>query len=134
MWEAWLGKVLTLDQLKRRRFSLVNRCYLCGEAEENIDYLLIHCLKIRTLWSSLLTALDIAWVTPLMTKDVIISWNKILLRKDDHKISRATFCCLFWAIWKEINKVVFEDEQFSLSKLKKKICIFLVFLGKIGHL
>ena len=70
------------------------------------------------LWSSLLTALDIAWVTPLMTKDVIISWNKIPLRKDDRKISRATLCSLFWAIWKERNKVVFEDEQFSLSRLK----------------
>ena len=55
---------------------------------------------------------------PLMTKDVIISWNKIPLRKDDCKISRAILCCLFWAIWKERNKVVFEDEQFSLSRLK----------------
>ena len=91
-----------------------NRCYLCGEEEENIDHLLIHYLKIRTLWSSLLTALEIAW----MTKDVIISWNKIPLRKDDCKISRATLCCLFWSLWKERNKVVFEDEQFSLSKLK----------------
>ena len=77
-----------------------------------------HCLKIRALWSSLLTALDIAWVTPLLTKDVIISCNKIPLRKDDRKILRATLCCLFWAIWKERNKVVFKDEQFSLSKLK----------------
>ena len=97
VWEAWWGKVLTLDQLNRRGFSLPNRCYLCGEEEENIDHLLIHYLKIRTLWFSLLTALDIA-CTPLMTKDVIISWNKIPLRKDDRKISRATLCCLFWAI------------------------------------
>ena len=79
-WEAWWGKVLTLSQLKRRGFSLANRCYLCGEEEDNIDHLLTHCLKIRILWSSLLTALDIAWVPPLMTKDVIISWNKIPLR------------------------------------------------------
>ena len=109
---------MTLDQLKRRGLSLAKRCYLCGEEEENIDHLLIHCLKIRTLWSSLLIALDIAWVTPWMTKDVIISWNKIPLRKDDCKISRATLCYLFWAIWNERNKVVFEDEQFSLSRLK----------------
>ena len=73
VWEAWWGKVLTLDQLKRRGFSLANRCYLCGEEEENVDHLLIHCLKIRTSWSSLLTALDIAWVKLLMTKDVIIT-------------------------------------------------------------
>ena len=52
-----------------------------------------------------------------ITKDVIISWNKIPLRKDDHKISRAILCCLFWVIWKEKNKVVFEDKKFSLSRL-----------------
>ena len=95
VWEAWWGKVLTLDQLKRRGFSLANRCYLCGEEEENIDHLPIHCLKIRTMWSSLLIALDIASVKPLMTKNVTIGWNKIPLRKDDRKISRVTLCCLF---------------------------------------
>ena len=89
VWEACWGKVLTLDQLKRIGFSLANRFYRCGEEEENIDHLLIHCLKIRTFW--LLTALDIAWVKPLLIKNLIISWNKIPLRKDDRKISRACF-------------------------------------------
>ena len=49
---------MTLDQLKRRGFSLANRCCFCGEEEENIE-LFIHCPKISTLWSSLLAALDI---------------------------------------------------------------------------
>ena len=57
-------------------------------------------------------------MTPLLVKDLIICWSKIPLRKDDRKISRATLCCLFWAIWKERNKAIFEDEEFSLSRLK----------------
>ena len=31
---------------------------------------------------------------------------------------RAVPLCLFWAIWKERNRVVFDDEVFSKSRLK----------------
>ena len=32
-----------MDQLKRRGFSLANRCPLCRKDEENIEHLLLHC-------------------------------------------------------------------------------------------
>ena len=41
-WEASWGKVLTLDQLKRRGRALANRCFLCEEEEEDINHLLLH--------------------------------------------------------------------------------------------
>ena len=42
-----------LDQLKKRGWSLLNRCYLCGAVEEAVDHLLIHCTKVRVLWELL---------------------------------------------------------------------------------
>ena len=53
-WEASWGKVLTLDQLKRKGIPLVNRCCLCEENEETIDHLLIHCSRAKMLWDLLL--------------------------------------------------------------------------------
>ena len=50
-WEASGGKVLTLDQLKIRGRKLTNRCFLCEDDEETIDYLLVHCLNARMLGS-----------------------------------------------------------------------------------
>ena len=44
-WEATWGKVLTLDQLQKRGWSLVNRCCLCLAHEESIDHILLHCGK-----------------------------------------------------------------------------------------
>ena len=44
-WEAFWGKVLTLDQLKKRGWTLANRCFLCCVEEESIDHILIHCTK-----------------------------------------------------------------------------------------
>ena len=49
-WEASWGKVLTLDQLKRRGWTLANRCFLCLVKEESIDHILIHCSKAKALW------------------------------------------------------------------------------------
>ena len=49
-WEVSWGKVLTLDQLKKRGITLANRCFLCEEEEETIDHMLIHCPTTRMLW------------------------------------------------------------------------------------
>ena len=48
-WEMVWGKVLTLDQLQKRDFDFTNRYYLCSQYEETVDYLLLHCTKIRLL-------------------------------------------------------------------------------------
>ena len=37
-WEVAWGKVLTLDQLKRRGMTFVNRCFMCEEDKETIDH------------------------------------------------------------------------------------------------
>jgi hypothetical protein len=43
VWSAALGKLLTLDNLRKRNIVLVNRCGMCKKEEESIDHLLLHC-------------------------------------------------------------------------------------------
>ena len=57
-WEAAWGKVLTLDRLQKRGWQLPNRCYLCGNEEENVNHLLIHCTVARMLWEIVLGLFD----------------------------------------------------------------------------
>ena len=52
-WEATWGRILTFDKLQRRGISLVNRCFLCQEADKLVDHLLLHCSKTRVLWELL---------------------------------------------------------------------------------
>ena len=42
-WEASWGRVLTLDQLKRRGWLVTNRCFLCLMEEESVNHSLLHC-------------------------------------------------------------------------------------------
>ena len=43
LWTTTLGKILTLDNLTKRGFSLVNWCCMCRSNAETVDHLLIHC-------------------------------------------------------------------------------------------
>ena len=53
VWEVWWGKILTMDQLKKRAFSLASRCPFCVQTEEVLEHLFIHCPKIWDLWTTL---------------------------------------------------------------------------------
>ncbi|KAL6323455.1 hypothetical protein AAG906_039025 [Vitis piasezkii] len=61
-WEASWGKILTLEQLQRRRYSLANRCFLCLSEVETVDHLLLHCVKTQALWNLLFSLFGMAWV------------------------------------------------------------------------
>ena len=72
-WEASWGKVMTLDQLKKRGRSLANRCYLCEEKEETLNHLLVHCLKARMLWELILAIVGFGWVFPFSLRQVLLA-------------------------------------------------------------
>ena len=58
-WEAWWGRVLTMDQLKMRGFFLANRCLLCRKDGENIEHLLLHCPMVCGIWFFLLMSIGV---------------------------------------------------------------------------
>jgi hypothetical protein len=41
VWSATLGKILTMDNLRKRHIIVVDRCWMCKRNEEFMDYLLI---------------------------------------------------------------------------------------------
>jgi hypothetical protein len=42
-WTAALGKILMIDNLRRRGPTLINWCCLCRKNKETVNHLLIHC-------------------------------------------------------------------------------------------
>ena len=70
-WEVWWGKILTLDQLKKRGFSLVSRCVFCGKDEESLEHLFIHCPKVWCMWTAIFSLSGGGWVCPFLVKDLL---------------------------------------------------------------
>ena len=110
--------MLTLDNLKRRGRALANRCFLCSEGEETVDHLLIHCSKTRILWELLLAIFGVSWVFPLFVSETLLSWNGSFVGKRHKKAWLAAPLCIFWTTWGERNRLVFEDVNISVNRMK----------------
>ncbi|XP_070043168.1 uncharacterized protein [Nicotiana tomentosiformis] len=50
-WTALHGSCLTRDNLVRRNFQIVNRCYMCQREAESHSYLFLHCPVAADLWN-----------------------------------------------------------------------------------
>jgi hypothetical protein len=42
-WFATLGKILIVDNLRKRKIVVVDCCCMCKKSGETIDHLLLHC-------------------------------------------------------------------------------------------
>jgi hypothetical protein len=73
IWLASLGKILTLDNLRRRQVIVVNRCCLCELDGESVDHLL-HCEVARALWNTILSRFGLSWVMPNKVVDLMACW------------------------------------------------------------
>ena len=100
-WEAAWRKILTLDRLKKRGWQLLNRCFLCGCEEENVNHILLHCIVVRTLWEIVLALVGVQWVFPESVKEALFSWRGSFVGKKRKKIWNSIPSCIFWTVWKE---------------------------------
>ena len=117
-WEAAWGKVLTLDQLKRRGLSFANKCFMCEEEEETIDHLLIHCKFAKMLWDLFLSIVGISWVFPQSVLHTLLAWQGAAVGKKRRKIWFAAPLCMFWNLWRARNRLVFENAVPSAQRIK----------------
>ena len=117
-WEAAWGKVLTLDNLKRRGMAFANRCFLCEEDEETIDHLLIHCKSAKMLWDLFLSIVGISWVFPHSVLYTLLAWQGVVVGKKRKKMWTTAPLCLFWTFWRARNRLAFENEVTSAQRSK----------------
>ena len=112
------GKISTVDMLMRRGWSIVNRCILCKENEESADHILIHCGKTRELWTVVLSSFGVVRVFPNSVRNLLLEWKIKGLEKKRSVVWKMTPICLFWCIWGERNRRMFQEEEKSDMSLK----------------
>ena len=130
-WDAWWGKVLTMNKLKKRGYQLVSICPFCTKNEDNLDHILICCSAIWELWATIPSVTGISRVCPYMVKDLFCAWSQLPVKKTNRKLWWVVPLCFYWAIWKERNRIMFEDAPFSPSRLKHSIISSLLFWAEI---
>jgi hypothetical protein len=102
-WTAALGRILTMDNLRKRGLIVVDWCNMCKRSGESIDHLLLHCDVTRALWSVLFSLFDVKWVMNGRVIGLLACWkgqrgNKMVL-----EVWRMAPLSLMWTIWRERN-------------------------------
>ena len=73
---------------------------------------------IISLWDLVFSLFGVNWVLPFTVRDTLLSWYVSFKDKKHRKVWRAVSFCLFWMVWKERNRIVFDNEVLSIQRLK----------------
>ncbi|RVW89870.1 putative ribonuclease H protein [Vitis vinifera] len=76
------------------------------------------CSKARGLWELLFALFGVTWVLPSSVRDTLSGWCGFKLGKKRRKVWNAAPLCIFWAVWKEKNRIAFDNEELSIHRLK----------------
>jgi hypothetical protein len=118
LWTATLGKILTTDNLRKRRIIILDWCCMCKADGESVNHLLLHCPVARDLWNMIFSLFGISWVMPRGVVDLISCWNGCIGRHEAGKIWRVIPHCIMWCLWCERNARTFNGEEVSIPALK----------------
>uniref|UniRef100_A0A2N9H5P7 Reverse transcriptase domain-containing protein n=1 Tax=Fagus sylvatica TaxID=28930 RepID=A0A2N9H5P7_FAGSY len=121
-WTAALGKILTVDNLRKRRVVIVDWCCMCKDHGESVNHLLLHCSVAQELWELIFSMFGVAWVMPRGVVDLLSCWSIKSGKTESAAIWKTIPHVLMWCIWRERNNRTFLGEEQSISALK---CAFL---------
>jgi hypothetical protein len=79
VWTVALGKILTLDNLRKRKVIVVDCCCICKKSGEFMDYLFLHCEVIRELWNLIFRLFGVEWVMLRRVIEIVgvVSWKGV---------------------------------------------------------
>ena len=72
VWTAVLGKVLILDNLRKRQLIMINRCLYKSDGE-TVE-ILLHCEVASALWYAFFSRFGLSWVMSNNVADLFACW------------------------------------------------------------
>jgi hypothetical protein len=115
-WTAAQRKILTLDNLRKKRVIVIDRCCMCKMNGESVDHLLLHCEVARALWNAIFSRFSLFWVMPLRVVNLFACWWTGG-RSRNAAVWKMVPCCLLWCLWRERNDRQFEDKERTIEEL-----------------
>ena len=121
VWTATLGKILTMDNLRKKNIIVTKSCCMCKRSGESIVYLLLHCEVAVEIWNMVCQLFGVMWVMPGNVKDCLGNWRAQKGNRTVLQTLRIVPLCVMWCLWRERNAQNFEDRELGLMELKKRV-------------
>lgn len=94
----WLGKlygrIIILDQLKRKGWCLSSRYYLCKEEEALANHILLHYPKVAMLWQLIFALFGVQCMMSSSIKDALLQLVWCLRREEKEEGVESNFFVL----------------------------------------
>jgi hypothetical protein len=113
VWSVALGKILTLDNLRKLHVIVMDICCVCKRNGEFVDHLLLHCKVSSGMWSALCSRFGMSWVMPRRVIGLFACWWFCR----NARVWKMVSTCLFWCLWRKINNTSFEDLKRTLEDI-----------------
>lgn len=124
-WAALNNAYLTLDNVSRRKITLVNRCYICKQESWECKPP-IHALPYHNdILNFFLSLYGLSWSMPRSKKESCISWISWRVDKAIKKVWRMIPAIHYWVIWNERNCRYFDGISIPTHSLKIKCLVYL---------
>ncbi|XP_059075157.1 uncharacterized protein LOC131875143 [Cryptomeria japonica] len=104
---------------RRKRLGLVGstKFSMCGEAEDDLDHLLLQCKIVQKCWYMVKGKLQWQGPLPNSLKDMFDSWPRLNKKSKFSSIWNICPSLVIWEIWKERNRRIFQDKAEDVRRL-----------------
>jgi hypothetical protein len=113
-----VGRILTLDNLRKMHVIVMEWCYMCRESRESVNHLMLHSKVARGSWELGFRLFRIEWVMLFRVAKLLASWRSQFGSHHNLKARRMAPHSLIWCIRREWNYRNFEDCERKVIELK----------------
>lgn len=117
VWTLIRGRVLTVDNLKKRGIFCVNRCTVYGVEEETVHHLFVDCRISESIWDFFGLSFHAAFLSVQSIMERLNTKPNRALSKLGMRYWDSRFHAFCWGIWKERNNRVFEGKSRNLQQI-----------------
>ncbi|KAI3957386.1 hypothetical protein MKW98_003107 [Papaver atlanticum] len=125
LWQAFLNRLPTLSNLHRRKSVLdtPNLRYLCGNAVETEDHLLVQCPLASRVWNYFINVVGSPIFTISSIKEVVVGWKSFPLSMQGLQLWKRLPAAIPWGLWKARNAIAFFGKISNLYDVIRDIKI-----------
>lgn len=125
LWILLRGKVVTVENLRKRGIIGPSGCPNCQNEEETIQHLFIDCSFASACWKEAFQSHNPPWVPGTSIFEVLHIWKKSYPRgrkaiNTARRVQNALPCTLLWNIWLARNIMIFKGTETNVRKLYNK--------------
>lgn len=123
-WILMHKKVLTGENLLKRKIAGPHRCSLCKEAMETMDHLFVDCSFANKVWALILQGLKAEIPTKISIVDLFLSWKYCYPLSSLNSlwpriwIIVPKFVC--WKLWLARNEQIFNNVAWTPNTVATK--------------